>query len=105
MEKKIFMLLGLHLYTEMQLYHIIAWTGIVEVTLMLVILRSRKYFIEKIDFIIQYGMIYYTSYLWFLSEHLTFFSCIFYNTVYLFMIYWVYWYLKYKCKAKWAKKP
>ena len=105
MEKKIFMLLGLHLYTEMQLYHIIAWTGIVEVTLMLVILRQRKYFVEKIDFIMQYGMIYYTSYIWFLSEHLTFFSCIFYNTLYLFMIYWGYWYLKYKCKSKWAKKP
>ena len=104
MEKKIFMLLGLHLYTELQLYHIIAWTGIVEVTLMLVILRSRKHYIEWYDFTFQYFAMYYMSYVWFFTEHLTFFSCIFYNTLYLFMIYWGYWYLKYKCKSKWAKK-
>jgi len=104
MEKKIFMLLGLHLCTEMQLYHIIVFTGIVEVTLMLVILKWRNHYIEKYDFFFQYFSMYYMSYVWFFWEHLTFFSCIFYNTVYLFMIYIMYWYLKNKCKAKWAKK-
>ena len=104
MEQKILILLGLNLYSELQLYHIIVLVGITEVSWMFVILRKRKYLVKKIDFIMQYVAMYQTTYVWWYIEHLTFFSCIFYNTVYLFMIYWIYWYLKYKCKAKWAKK-
>lgn len=97
MEKKFFMWLGLHLYTEMQLFHIIILFGCLEVIIMLVVLHKRGYFVEIWDFFILSTGMYWLSGIFFLTEHLTFFSCIFYNTFYLFMIYWIYWYIKYKC--------
>lgn len=98
MEKKIFMALGLHLCTEVQLFHIIVLLGFIKALIMLVVLHKRGYFVEKFDLVILTTGIYWLTYVLFLKEHLTFFSCIFYNFFYLFMIYWAYWYIKYKCK-------
>jgi len=46
MEKRFFMWLGLHLYTEVQLFHIIVLIGFIEILIMLFILRKRGYFVE-----------------------------------------------------------
>jgi len=96
MEKRFFMWLGLHLYTEVQLFHIIVFIGFIEILIMLVVLRKRGYFVEFWDFFILGTGIYWLTHVFFLKEHLTFFSCIFYNNLFLFMVYWIYWYIKYK---------
>jgi len=58
MEKKLFMDLGLHLYTEIQLFHIIALLGILKMILMLFVLKKRGYFVEIYDYFILGGSIY-----------------------------------------------
>jgi hypothetical protein len=98
MEKKLFMDLGLHLYTEIQLFHIIALLGILKMILMLFLLKKKNYFVEIYDYFILGGSIYWLTYVLFMQEHLTFFSCIFYNIIYLFMMYWAFWYIKYVLK-------
>lgn len=90
------MWLGLHLYTELQLFYIIVLIGLFEIVIFLFILKKKGYFVEFFDFFILGIGIYWLTYVLFLWEHLTFFSCIFYNNFYFFMIYWVYWYIKYK---------
>jgi len=58
MEKKLFMDLGLHLYTEIQLFHIIALLGILKMILMLFLLKKKNYFVEIYDYFILGGSIY-----------------------------------------------
>lgn len=94
------MWLGLHLNTEYKLFFIIFLISIIELVIMLFILYKRDYFVEWYDFIILAGSLYWLTSNMFLEEHLTFFSCIAYNNIYLFMMYWPYWYIKYKCKNK-----
>jgi uncharacterized membrane protein YhfC len=100
MEKRIFMLLGLHLYTEAKLFNIIVLISLIELLIMLIVLKKRNYFVEWHDFIGLGASLCWLSYMLFLSEHLTFFSCLFYNNLYLFMMYWPYWYIKYKLGNK-----
>lgn len=87
MEKQLFMALGLHLHTEIQLYMFLCIIGFFELIIMLIILWLKGYFIEIWDAVILTPCLFWIVYHLFLVEHVTFFSALFYINLWLLIIY------------------
>jgi len=87
MEKELFMALGLHLWTEQQLYWLICGICQFELIIMLIIMWRKKFFIEKIDIVYLIAAIQMIAYALFKVEHITFFFSIFYINVFLLLIF------------------
>lgn len=87
MEKEIFMALGLHLWTEYQLYWLICGICYVELGIMLLIMWKKEFFIEKIDIVYLIVVIQMLAFVLFRVEHVTFFFSIFYINLFLLLIY------------------
>ena len=78
MEKKLFFLLNLHLFTEKQLFYILCFVTIINMLIGAAVFKYKKYFIELYDLIILIFCIIEHAYVLFLIEHITFFACFFY---------------------------
>jgi len=89
MEKEIFMWLGLHLWTEQQLYWLICGISHIELIIMLIIMWKKKYFIEKIDIVYLVLAIQMIAFALFRVEHVTFFFSIFYINLFLLLIFFI----------------
>ena len=87
MEKEIFMALGLHLWTEQQLYWLICGISQIELFIMLIIMWRKKYFIEKVDVVYLILAIQMIAFALFKVEHVTFFFSIFYINLFLLLIF------------------
>jgi hypothetical protein len=87
MEKELFMALGLHLWTEHQLYWLICGISHIELFIMLIIMWKKKYFIEKIDIVYLVISIQMIAYVLFKVEHVTFFFSILYMNLFLLLIF------------------
>jgi len=90
MEKEIFMWLGLHLWTEQQLYWLICGISHIELIIMLIIMWKKKYFIEKIDIVYLVLAIQMIAFALFRVEHVTFFFSIFYINIFLLLIFFIF---------------
>lgn len=87
MEKEIFMLLGLYLWTEHQLYWLLCSISYVELFIMLLVMWKKKYFLEKIDVVYLIIVIQMIAYALFRIEHVTFFFSLFYINIFLLLIF------------------
>lgn len=87
MEKEIFMALGLHLWTEYQLYWLICGVSYIELLIMLFIMWKKNFFIEIIDIVYLVIVIQMLAYVLFRVEHVTFFFSIFYINLFLLLIF------------------
>ena len=87
MEREIFFMLGLHLWTEQQLYWLICIICQFELGIMLIVMWKKNFFIEFMDIILLGLAIQMLAYVLFRVEHVTFFFSIFYINLFLVMIY------------------
>lgn len=89
MEKQLFIALGLHLWTERQLYWLICCVCHIELIIMLKIMWRKKIFVEKSDIIYFISCIQMLAVVLFKWEHITFFFSIFYISLFLMMMYFI----------------
>ena len=98
-ERHLYFVLNLHLLTEKQLFILICFIGFIEATIMFALMHRSRYFIEIYDIIYMFSAIVIIEYFLFYVEHVTFFTCIFYENIYLLMIYLIF--RKYKGQKWW----
>jgi hypothetical protein len=79
--------LGLHLWTEQQLYWLICGISQIELIILLIIMWKKKYFIEKFDVVYLVIAIQIIAHVLFRVEHITFFFSLFYVNVFLLLIF------------------
>jgi hypothetical protein len=87
MEKQLFIALGLHLWTERQLYWLICSVCQFDLLIMLLVMWRKNFFVEKSDisyFVVSIQML---AFVLFRVEHVTFFFSILYINLFLFAMY------------------
>lgn len=97
MEKELMIALGLHLWTERQLYWLICSICQFEFLIMLLIMWRKKFFIEKLDILYFVLAIQMVAFALFRVEHITFFFSIIYINMFLYGMYRI---CKYYSKKK-----
>jgi len=87
MEKELFMALGLHLWTERQLYWLICSVCQFNFLIMLLVMWRKNFFLEKYDIMYFIVSIQMLAYVFFRIEHITFFFSILYINLFLLAMY------------------
>ena len=99
MDKQLIWALGLHLWTEQQLYLLLCTISYIEMTTLLVVLWKKDYFVEKLDWVYLFFSIQIIASTLFIIENVGFFCSLFYINLFLFMIFLII--RKYKYKKPW----